>query len=566
MVPTESQALHQQDNPPVEKTAVKFSQSSRQVRACKVCRLRKVRCDRVKPSHACCAHGYPSKCIYDLNPDEDPQPIRQAEEIRNLRTEIQNLTTRLNDCGEHQNRAQQRLLHLQTLFDSIRSAPPEIVDRLVTDIRACRGVLLREAVPVGPWEEIDAYNAPIVKRLSSSPSPDEEDEYRELGLVAPYRSSSFDFHQGPSEDSQDSFSSTPAMVPPDTVIDIFIERPATSGEIRMYSPILRDTFEVVSVAFFGRSIQDKRIEMFGHRLYPRVLRKLQQALQGSESSHAEALKVRHRAHLRHVHGAVRLIEHRGPASHVYGVEHLLFTELRPYWVGAALIKRNPSFFATEEWRNVPWSAENRDDSVAFSSHEKSARQNTLRNGVADLTARLLAWKKQWLDGHPDGAPQEVEALPNDKFPLFQCRDQRTGTVMTPTKFVYPDLRLAQTMCFYYVTSLVLSTADTRPNGRVGPAQQYALACDICRSLEWYVLNPPGNMINRLAFPVRVAWEVFPADGPEREFVSKVLKLVEKRHSLELWGTAMPELSPAVPWRSTSQDWVTNFRDPVKKSS
>lgn len=34
----------------------------------------------------------------------------------------------------------------------------------------------------------------------------------------------------------------------------------------------------------------------------------------------------------HVHGATRLIQHRGPENHMYGVEHLLFTELRPYWV------------------------------------------------------------------------------------------------------------------------------------------------------------------------------------------------------------------------------------------
>ena len=34
----------------------------------------------------------------------------------------------------------------------------------------------------------------------------------------------------------------------------------------------------------------------------------------------------------HVHGALRLIEHRGPENHVHGVEHLLYTELRPYWV------------------------------------------------------------------------------------------------------------------------------------------------------------------------------------------------------------------------------------------
>lgn len=57
-------------------------------------------CDRVKPCHACCAHGYPSKCVYEDAPDEEARPISQAEEIRNLRAEIQDLRARVHETKE----------------------------------------------------------------------------------------------------------------------------------------------------------------------------------------------------------------------------------------------------------------------------------------------------------------------------------------------------------------------------------------------------------------------------------------------------------------------------------
>lgn len=181
-------------------------------------------------------------------------------------------------------------------------------------------------------------------------------------------------------------------------------------------------------------------------------------------------------------------------------------------------------------------------SAAWSPNEIMVKQTALWKGIADLTDRFLQWKVDWVDGYPGGPPQEALAEPNGVFPVFYCRDLLTGAIRTPIKFVFPDLRIAQTVCVYYATRLVLSSIDTRPDG-VTPLEQYDLACGICRSLEWYILTAPGNMINRLAFPVRVAWETFPAKGPERQFIREVFKLVDKRHALGLWGSAMPELSP-----------------------
>ena len=236
--------------------------------------------------------------------------------------------------------------------------------------------------------------------------------------------------------------------------------------------------------------------------------------------------------------------------------------------------------AQEEWKTIPWSAgtTKKDilhhlldlaveipallcqsdefqaalQSTVLSAHEKTVKQTDLWNNIADLTGRFLLWQRTWVDLYPDGPPREVDpstpfssvATDNESFPIFQCRNLLTGAIITPSKFLYPDLRLSQTMCVYYAIRLILSTIDSRPPGQcAGPLDQYALGCGICRSLEWYILTAPGNMINRLAFPVRVAMEVFPDGGPERRFLYDVVKLVERRHSLALWGNAMPELSP-----------------------
>ncbi|PYI04418.1 hypothetical protein BO78DRAFT_449796 [Aspergillus sclerotiicarbonarius CBS 121057] len=581
-----------------KKTPLTSTQLARQLRSCKVCRFRKVKCDRVKPCHACCAHGYPSKCVYDTNPEDALQPISQSDEIRNLREEIRELTATLN-TREHRSRAPRRLAQLQSLVDVIRSAPPDTVNRLIAGIRTSRGKTNEVAISVGPTNGSEEQRAVALRQSHSYDSDESLDPDDEVFS----RSGPSGYSRSSSEDTEDSsYGSICHISSAKPMLGVFIERFVDAfspevdvkagqagalrraAEIRMFSPILEDAFESVSIAYFGRTVQDKNLEAAGFRLYPRVLRSLQEALQDPERSKAESTLVTvtllmafesverttQVSLIAHVHGALRLIEHRGPENHMHGVEHLLYTELRPYWVAAAMVSRTPSFLASEDWINLPWSAKTSrrdilhylldlaveipallalfDDIEAtlqsnmYSTHEITVKQASLWSGVADLTNRFRQWKVQWVDNYPDGPPQEVEVLLDGHFPVFQCRDFRTGGIVTPTKFVYPDLRLAQTMCLYYSTRLILSSVDTRPTDRVGPLEQYALGCGICRTLEWYLLNARGNMINRLAFPVRVAWEVFPDGGPERKFMYEVLKLVEKRHALALWGSNMSEIS------------------------
>ncbi|OXV09953.1 hypothetical protein Egran_02284 [Elaphomyces granulatus] len=564
---------------------------NRQSRSCRVCRIRKVKCDRVKPCQACCAHGHPSKCVYDLAlSDEDFHPVSQSDEIRNLRTELKGLRDKLQRRGEYAP-AINRLAELERLFTAIRSAPPSVVERLIWQIRSTKG-------GHGRHDE-GSFGASAGDRawppLGNVDDSDDE--------------SHFDFNAGQwssggynQYNAYGPLSYFPSERP---ALDVFVERfvdafspevDSSSGhagalraaaDIRMFSPMISSAFEAVSLTFFGRTTRDPRIEASGMRRYTPVLRNLQDALRDPERSRAESTLVTVTLLLAfesiertsqagvtaHAIGAVRLLQHRGPENHMFGVEHLLFTELRPYWVGAALVLRKPSFFNEEAWKTIPWSAGTSTKDILHhlldlaveipgllgeadnlkaiepttppDDGDLQVKREQLWERIADLTQRMQQWKKDWVDSYPAGPPREVDFQTDDddnQFPIFHCRDLRTMQIVRPPTIIYPDLRLAQSMCVYSAYRVILSTIDNRPEGSVTLAEKYQLGCDIARSLECYIRRSPGNMVNRLALPVRVAWEVFPERGIEREFIKAVFVLVGQRHSLRLWGSSMPELS------------------------
>lgn len=225
----------------------------------------------------------------------------------------------------------QRLDRLESLFESIRSAPIQTVDDLVRDIRTAHLGLQKDLVPVGPWEGTEGMllfgvptNNPLTfsayefSNYSSRQSADLPVR-RRISLNAPDE----DFNTLPSNEDEDSelerisassdsdSSGTISIMPMQDrpAVDVYVERfvDAFSPEvdmksgragalraaagIRMFSPLITDAFEAVSVAFFGRSVQNKQIEASGFRIYPRVLRSLQEALIDPEKCNAESTLV-----------------------------------------------------------------------------------------------------------------------------------------------------------------------------------------------------------------------------------------------------------------------------------
>jgi hypothetical protein len=163
--------------------------------------------------------------------------------------------------------------------------------------------------------------------------------------------------------------------------------------------------------------------------------------------------------------------------------------------------------------------------------------------VGDLDNQLREWKAKWIDTDPNGPAKESSSLAeDDSFPVFYCRDLDTNEVIAPRPLAYSDLRHAQSMCLYYSAHLVLAAADTRPVGGIPLAEQYSDACNICRSMQFYLRTIPGGLVNRLAFPMRAAYDALPEGGIERKFVEDIFHLVESKFKLRLWGSMIPEIS------------------------
>ncbi|KAG5295927.1 C6 finger domain-containing protein [Histoplasma capsulatum G186AR] len=354
--------------------------------------------------------------------------------------------------------------------------------------------------------------------------------------------------------------------------------------IRMFSPVLSDAFKAVALTYFGHEVADQRIERTGSQIHVSVLRKLQEAINNMHQSNSQGIlltvcllmcfetfrRTTSESLVSHAYGALKLLEYRGPQSHMFGLDHYCFAELRPYWVAITLIIRKPTFLAKEEWKTIPFSAgsSSKDmmhhlldqvvdipsylaqfdrfmegiNSGCLSNSEVAATQRMLWSWVSDLDQRLRQWKKDWFDSVPSRQPTEVTKQGDDPFPVFRCRDPTTMDLITPTTFVYPDLRIAHTICVYYASHLVLSASDTRPSASLQPSQQYEFACNICRSMEYFIRKAPGNLVNRMAFPLRVAFDVVMESSVERQFIIDIFRLVNDRNKLKLWGTTIPEIS------------------------
>ncbi|KKK17260.1 hypothetical protein ARAM_001834 [Aspergillus rambellii] len=378
----------------------------------------------------------------------------------------------------------------------------------------------------------------------------------------------------------------------DRLIDNFSPRniPGTialreASSMRVFSPLLCKAFEAASLTFAGRHDGNRYVELAGHTRYVRMLRMLQNSLQDGEGRNStevlvvvllstiiEAFKQTSQdSILKHQLGGLELLKARSPYRHRHGIERSLFVDLRLYWtpkVTAALAHRQPTFMASKEWLTVPWPTEAPAKDIlhrlldvavhipgylaqvdelsarlrsydgnqgAMSPGELDLLQSAVWGRATELQSQLHIWKSVYADRYCPGAPWEdmaeataaAPALAQD-FPVFRCRNASTMQVFVPKSLVFPDLLHATSLTFYWALFLVISPRDTGLVTVLGLPERYQYACNICRSMKYYVEHIPGSLVSRIMFVLRAAFDAFADDTLEKEFIAQLFSFIGRK--------------------------------------
>ncbi|KAH2485208.1 hypothetical protein KXW70_006854 [Aspergillus fumigatus] len=544
--------------------------------SCLNCHRRKVKCDRVKPCSACCLRGTPSECEYGTS-KRDHHYIQQSALIDSLMKTCEDLKKQLAEARALANlppvKPEEPFSvsspedHREKTVDEERSQNPES--------RASSSLIKQSADPAGR-SFAQTTNTPCTTDRSSRSLSDDK-----RILTDPAVASSF--VEVFVERLIDNFSPQPASVYGGTVAL------REASRMRILSPMLCTAFEAASLTFAGRREQIREVEAVGHARYVRVLRQLQTALNDPKQNKSTEVMVvvllftiieafKHSTKdslLKHQLGGLQLLQARTPYRHRYGPSVWCCGRavglLRVFFGGggvtAALVQSKPTFLASKEWLTVPWpgDAPSKDilhrlldiavdipaylgqidrftaalHSGTVPSTELVAQQTALWDRATELQSRLNRWKTMFADTYPPGQAWEEPAAdtatrpesdPQTTFPTFLYRDPATMRLRPAPLLVYPDLLSATCMTFYWALHLTLSTADSGLGSVLGLQERYQYACNICRSMKYYVENTPGGLVSRIMFVLRTAFDAF-ADGMvEKAFVTEVFRhIADKFH-------------------------------------
>ncbi|GIJ84814.1 hypothetical protein Asppvi_003665 [Aspergillus pseudoviridinutans] len=572
---SESQSDQQKNLPASTATAKAGARKkTRPTYSCLNCHKRKVKCDRVKPCGACCLRGTPSECEYGTS-RRDRHYIEQSALIENLMQTCEDLKKQLAEA-----RALANLPPVKHEDPFSVSSPHDVENTVDAEEESQNpepqvSSLVKKSS--GPSDGLVSQNTSIPWKADQSSRSLSEDKRI---LTDPAVASSF--VELFVERLIDNFSPQPASLYGGT-----IALREASG-MRVLSPMLCTAFEAASLTFAGRREQIREVEAVGHARYVRVLRQLQNALNDPKQNKStevmvvvllftiiEAFKQSSKQSLlKHQLGGLQLLQARTPYRHRYGIDRSLYVDLRLYWVTAALTQRKPTFMATKEWLTIPWpgDAPSKDilhrlldiavDIPAYlgqiddfgaalrsgtaSSTELVAQQAAIWDRATELQTRLNLWKSMFADTYPPGqaweepAPDpatkpETETETTPSFPRFMCRDPATMELVPAKLLVYPDLLSATCMTYYWALHLIVSTTDSGLVSVLGLQERYQYACNICRSMKYYVETIPGCLVSRTMFVLRTAFDAF-ADGMvEKEFVTEVFRHIADKFNFAVFA-------------------------------
>ena len=138
---------------------------------------------------------------------------------------------------------------------------------------------------------------------------------------------------------------------------------------------LADAFSALSISRVGQGHKDVRLVHESTKLYGKALKELQVALFDAKRMHSDHVLMacmllglyevfegpafNSRSWMAHAAGAARLVELRGPKRHQHWEAHHPFLASRIPTIYAAIVQRQATYLATQEWLTIPWEFQHR---------------------------------------------------------------------------------------------------------------------------------------------------------------------------------------------------------------
>ena len=208
---------------------------------------------------------------------------------------------------------------------------------------------------------------------------------------------------------------------------------------------LSDAFSALSISRVGQGHKDVRLVHESTKLYGKALKELQLALFDAKRMHSDHVLMacmllglyevfegpafNLRSWMAHAAGAARLVELRGPRRHQHWEGHHPFLASRIPTIYAAIVQRQATYLATQDWLTIPWEFQRRtyfDRAVDLGAMVPGILQkfDILRESDTDTTRDLLQLLDEcrdlqtrmdrWREGSKDGAsPRSVPHDPTD---------------------------------------------------------------------------------------------------------------------------------------------------------
>jgi hypothetical protein len=238
---------------------------------------------------------------------------------------------------------------------------------------------------------------------------------------------------------------------------------------------LTDAFSALSISRVGQGHKDVRLVHESAKLYGRALKELQLALFDANRMHSDHVLMacmllglyevfegpafNSRSWMAHAAGAARLVELRGPKLHRHWDAHHPFLASRIPTIYAAIVQRQATYLASQEWLTIPWEFQHRtyfDRMVDLGTMVPGILQkfDILRESDADTTRDLIQLLDEcrdlqikmdrWKEGTKKGAlPREIP------------HDSADPTYPFKTDLWFENHLFIQARLVYYTCSLAL---------------------------------------------------------------------------------------------------------------